>query len=80
MRVKKIQLYLEKWGRGVIIKSDADLTVTPLEGRVPGKHSPDPHPFRDRTIQGDLELGEAHLHYRVKEVTLGMISTIEIPF
>ena len=51
---------------------DVDLTIIPPEGKVPGKHSPDPHPFHHRTTQ-DLELVEAHLHYRSKEVSLGMI-------
>lgn len=59
---------------------DADVTIMPLEGRVPGKHSPGPHPFHDRTTQGDFELGEVHLHYRGKEVTFSRISTVETPF
>lgn len=43
MRIKKIQLSIKKGGEGFNKMVGVDLTIMPLEARVPGKHSPDPH-------------------------------------
>lgn len=38
--------------------------------RAEGLRDSPPHLFHDGTTQGDLDLGEAHLHFRCKEISL----------